>query len=114
MRIGHSLGCSLGAAQPFKLVCDHWADEMHQDARETRNPQPPLKARPIDTRIPEMVSCAEPWTMEKLASQTALQRHGTRAKVLPTSAWPWLRARRGGTGSPHGGVDIRGHPVPQR
>ena len=35
MRIGHSPGCSLGAAQPFKLVCDHRADEMHQDARET-------------------------------------------------------------------------------
>ena len=35
MRIGHSPGCSLGAAQSFKLVCDHWADEMHKDARET-------------------------------------------------------------------------------
>ena len=35
MRTGHSPGCSLGAAQPFKLVCDPWADEMHQDARAT-------------------------------------------------------------------------------
>jgi hypothetical protein len=50
--------------------------------------------------------------LEKLASQTALQRQGTRVKVLPMSAWPWLRARRGGT--PHGGGDIRGHPVPQQ
>ena len=35
MRIGHSPGGSLGAVQPFKLVWDHWADEMHQDACET-------------------------------------------------------------------------------
>ena len=45
-----------------------------------------------------MVSCAEPWTMEKLASQTALPRQGTRAKVfrrvhgrgcaLDEEAWP--------------------------
>ena len=31
-----------------------------------------------------MVSCQESWTLEKLVSQTALQRQGTRAKVLPT------------------------------
>ena len=61
-----------------------------------------------------MVSCSESWAMEKLASQTALPRQGTRARVFPPSAWPWLRARRGGTGSPHGGGDIRGHPVPQQ
>jgi hypothetical protein len=28
--------------------------------------------------------------MAKLASQTARQRQGTRAKVLSTGAWPWL------------------------
>ena len=27
-----------------------------------------------------------PWTLEKLVSQTALQRQGTRAKVLPMAA----------------------------
>jgi hypothetical protein len=35
MRIGHSPGCSLGAAQPFNLVCDQWADEIHQGACES-------------------------------------------------------------------------------
>ena len=46
-------------------------------------------------------------------SQTALQRNGKRAKVLPASASPYVAAlRRERTGSAHGGGDFRGHPRP--
>lgn len=36
--------------------------------------------------IPDILSCQYAGTVYKLASQTALQRHGTRTKVLPVAA----------------------------
>ncbi len=83
------------------MIANNSAPLAHPGHQRMKRPSRD-EAQRIDTRIFKMVSCCESWTLEKPASQTALQPQGTRGKVGPTSAspWMWRRARRGGTGSP--------------
>ena len=50
MPIGHSPGGSLDAAQPFKLVGDHWADEMHHEALDLTSKSHPSVSAPASER----------------------------------------------------------------